>query len=136
MYDAQISYMAGVLDSLGRVRVRELDNGTQLAQVAISSPNLALLRHVAQLTGVTVTRVRRHYTRVGCTTHCKEKHLHVESDTGRWELTGARAVIVLKAVRPFLVLLGSEVDTVLAATAGAPRKPATVRKMVELGWAA
>lgn len=137
MYSAvQVAYVAGILDSLARVRVRELDNGTKLAVVAISSPNLDLLRVVAQLTGVKVVRVRRSYGRVGCTQHCDQPHLHVSSDTGRWELVGVRAVMVLRAVRPYLVTLANEVDDVLAVTANAPAKPATVRKMHALGWAA
>jgi hypothetical protein len=130
------AYVAGVLDAVGRVRVRELDNGTRLAVVAVSSPNLPLLRSLAELTGVRVVRVRRRYDRVGCETHCDKRHLHVVSDTGRWELVGARAAVVLRNVRPYVMRLGAEVDGVLAVTAGAPSKPATARKMVELGWAA
>jgi hypothetical protein len=130
----QVAYVAGVIDSLARVRIRDTDDGTRLAVVAISSPKLDLLRTVAQLTGVRVVRVRRHYGRVGCTVHCDEPHLHVESDTGRWELVGARAVIVLTAVRPYLVTLADEVDAVLRVTRKAPSKPATIRKMHALGW--
>jgi len=130
------AYVAGVLDSLGRVRIRETDEGTKLAVVAISSPDLGLLRHIAGLTGVRVVRVQRQYDRVGCDTHCDRRHLHVQSDTGRWELVGARAVVVLRNVRPYVVRLGSEIDAVLDVTADAPSKKATVRKMVELGWVA
>lgn len=134
MNRAQVAHLAGVIDSLGRVRVRETDEGTRLAVVAISSPDLTLLRYVAGHTGVRVVRVRRRYDRLGCEEHCDKRHLHVHSDTGRWELVGARAVVVLRNVRPYLVKLGAEVDAVLAVTAEAPVKAATVRKMRELGW--
>lgn len=136
MNGGQVAWVAGVLDSLARVRIRETDDGTSLPVVAISSPKLDLLRAVAELTGVQVVRVRRRYDRVGCDVHCDKRHLHVQSDTGRWELVGARAVVVLRAVRPYVVRLGDEIDTVLAATAAAPCKPSTLRKMAELGWAA
>lgn len=135
MTPEQVAYVAGVLDALARVRVHETDGGTLLPTVAVSSPNLDLLRHMAELTGVSVTIVRRNYDRLGCTEHCQEKHLHVTSHTGRWSLVGARADVVLKACRPHLVMLGRDVDQVLAQTAGAPRKPATVAKMRRLGWA-
>lgn len=135
MNTTRTAYVAGVLDAVGRVRIRELDNGTRLATVAISSPNLPLLRHVAALTGVRVVHVKRRYDRVGCETHCDARHLHVVSDTGRWELVGARAVILLRSVRPYSVRLANDIDFALAVAGDAPVKPATVRKMRSLGWA-
>jgi len=136
MSETVLAHLAGVLDALARIRVRELDNGTALAVVAISSPDLELLRYVAGKTGVKVVRVRRSYDRLGCELHCDKRHLHVASDTGRWELVGARAVIVLRSVRPYLVKLGDQVDQVLEVTSSAPVKPATVAKMAALGWVA
>lgn len=130
-----LGYVAGLIDALGRIRVRDLPNGTRLVAVGISSPRVELLRHLAGLTGVRVVEVRRTYDRLGCGDHCQEPHLHVDSHTGRWELTGARAVVVLRAVRPYLVTRGPEVDYALRVAGDSPAKPATRRKMVELGWA-
>jgi ribosomal protein L30E len=130
---ATVSYLAGVIDSLGRIRVRQVGE-TKLAVVAISSPNRALLSHVAQLTGVRVVSVTRDYARLGCTTHCEKPHLHVVSATARWELVGARAVVVLRAILPHLVLLAPEAVAVLDLCGDAPAKPATLTKMRELGW--
>jgi hypothetical protein len=132
--EAQRAHLAGVLDAMGRLRVHESAEGTRLAHVGISSANVPLLDHYARLTGVGVTLVRRDYGRVGCATHCDKPHMHVLSETGRWQLVGARAAVVLAAVRPYLVTLGPEADAVLAATAGAASKPATRRAMAELGW--
>lgn len=133
---AALAHLAGLLDAIGRVRVQESAEGTRLAHVGISSPNLGLLQHCARLTGVRVTHVHRDYDRLGCGEHCGEAHLHVESTTGRWQLVGARASVVLAAVRPYLTTLGPEADAVLEACEGAAWKPATRRKMVELGWPA
>jgi hypothetical protein len=136
MTETDLAYLAGLLDAVGRFRVHVTDDGTHLAHVGISSPNLALLRWCARLTGVRVTNVRRDYDRLGCGEHCDEPHLHVESVTGRWQLVGARALVVLLETRPYLQTRGDEADAVIAATRAAPVKPATLRKMRSLGWAA
>jgi hypothetical protein len=131
----QLAYVAGLLDAIGRIRVRELANGTRLASVGISSPNMPLLRHMAELTGVGLTTVQRDYQRLGCGEHCQKPHLHVVSVTGRWEVTGARAQVVLRATRPYLVTRAADADHALAVAEDAPRKGATLRKMADLGWA-
>ena len=128
------AWVAGVLDCLARVRIRDTDSGSQLAELSISSPRLDLLAVLARSTGVKVVRVRRHYARAGCRAHCPDPHDHVDSDTGRWQLTGARAVVVLRVCRPYLVTLAAEVDEILAATGDAPIKPATLAKIRALGW--
>lgn len=133
MSPAELAYLAGVVDSLGRIRIR-YSGVSELAVVAISSANLELLERIARTTGVKVIHVRRAYSRLGCMEHCEDPHLHVRSYTGRWELTGARAVIFLRSVLPYLVQLNHAATRVLASTGGAPVKPATIRKMAELGW--
>jgi hypothetical protein len=134
MTPAELAYMAGVLDAVGRIRVRQT-GASSLAVVAISSPNIPLLERIARSTGVRVVEVRRIYTRLGCSEHCDQPHLHVRSLTGRWELVGARAVVVLRSLQPYLVDLAEDAESVLAATGDAPSKPATLRKMAQLGWA-
>lgn len=129
------AWVAGVLDSLARIRLRETDAGTMLAEVSISSAKLGVLDALAEVTGVKVVRVRRHYKRLGCSDHCTVKHHMVDSETGRWQVVGARAVVVLRACRPHLHALADEADAVLEAAGDAPVKPATAAKMHELGWA-
>lgn len=131
---AVIAWCGGIIDAIGMVRVRTTPGGTELAYVAVSTPQLAIARRLAELTGATVTTVRRDYTRVGCTEHCEAAHLHVNSTTGRWSLTGAKAVVFLAAVQPYIVTRADDVAEVLAATGDAPNKPATARKMHALGW--
>lgn len=130
----QIAWCAGVIDALGHIRLRETDVGSQLAMVSVSTALVPIAERLAELTGMKVTTVRRNYTRFGCTDHCTEPHLHVDSNTGRWSLTGSRANTFLLAVRPYLVVKADVVDEVLAATADAPRKPRTSEKMAQLGW--
>jgi hypothetical protein len=130
-----IAYVAGILDTVGRFRVEITDEGTRLPHVGASSPNLPVLRYLAGLTGVTVTDVVRRYDRLGCGEHCTEPHLHVDSVTGRWQLVGYRATVVLAAVVPYL--RGPETETAVALLdlgLGATHKPQTAAAMTRLGW--
>jgi hypothetical protein len=129
-----LAYLAGIIDSIGRLRIHESAEGTKLAHVGVSSPDLVLLDRCASLTGVRVTRVRRDYDRLGCSAHCAEPHLHVLSLTGRWQLVGARATIVLTALLPYLVGRHDEAVEILDHCGDAPQKRATARKMNALGW--
>lgn len=132
--DAELGYLAGVVDALAHLGVRDA-SGRQLAQLTVSTADAQLAQHCAALTGVSVTTVRRDYRRLGCSAHCEEPHLHVISTTARWQLVGARAVVVLRAVRPMLWVKSERVDDLLAAVGDAPTKSATMTKMRELGWA-
>jgi hypothetical protein len=134
--EVTVGFLAGVFDAIGHVTTRTVPGGTVLAQVSISSVNMPLLRYVAKHTGVSIVTVRRDYARLGCSEHCIEAHLHVESVTGRWQLVGARAVLFLTTVLPYLVLRADDVITVLAQCSDAPVKPATLNKMHALGWGA
>jgi len=78
--------------------------------------------------------VHREYRRLGCNEHCTEAHLHVSSTTARWSLTGARAVVFLAAIEPYLRAKQGLAQDVIAAGSTAPSKPATTRKMYQLGW--
>lgn len=129
-----LAYLAGVLDAIGRFRVHTTAEGTRLPHVGISSPNLPLLRRCATLTGVKVTTVVRDYDRVGCGTHCDDAHLHVDSVTGRWQLVGYRATVVLAAVEPFLVDHRGQANDLLAVGYAADHKPQTATAMRRLGW--
>ena len=129
----ELAYIAGVIDCLGLVNIRETET-SKLAQITVSFGNLDLLKYCAERTGVGVTTVTRDYKRMGCSSHCDEPHLHVTSVTGRWQLVGARAVIVLLNVQPYLVSKAKDAADVLDVTADAPRKGATSGKMRGLGW--
>lgn len=130
----QIAWCAGVVDTLGSIKTRPMDTGSELAYVAISSPRMDLLQVLADLTGSSVVAVRRDYKRLGCGEHCTEAHQHVQSVTGRWSLTGAKAIVFLTAIEPYLVTKREDAAAALAVGTDAPHKPATLKKMYELGW--
>lgn len=130
----QIAWCGGVIDAIGLIRLRETDAGSNLAYVGVSTAQLPIAQRLADLTGTKVTTVRRDYTRLGCSQHCTEPHMHVLSVTARWSLTGARALAFLTAIRPYLTFKADDTDEVLAASKDAPSKARTTAKMRELGW--
>lgn len=131
---AQIAYVAGILDVLGRFRVRETTDGTRLPYVAVSTPNTALLGYLADLTGVVAFTTRRTYDRHRCTEHCREAHQQVTSRSSRWSISGAKATVVLAAIEPYARFQKSAISDLLAVGLEAPRKASTSKKMVALGW--
>lgn len=134
LLERELAYAAGVLDVMGTLRVRDV-RGTELPFVEVSCPNMVLLEWLADRTGVGVTKVRRDYNRNGCADHCPEPHVHIESFSCRWSVSGVRATVVLHNLLPYLQLRVETAMDVLAVGLCAPRKPATVAKMTELGWA-
>jgi hypothetical protein len=128
-----LAYLAGILDVQARIGLRAVPEG-YLPLVAISSTNLPLLEWLGALTGTRTYFGKRDYTRHTCSKHCPEAHEHIVSVNARWEVTGAKATVLLRAVRPMMHLRATDVDSLLAATSDARFKPATLRKMAELGW--
>lgn len=131
---ARLAYIAGIIDSLGGIRVRATPDGTDLPMVYVHAPNVAVLNYLAEATGTKMITVRRAYSRAGCAEHCAEKHQHVVSLSGRWSVTGVRATVVLWNIRPYLTLRADEARSALVVGLAAPFKPATPRKMADLGW--
>lgn len=130
----QIAWCGGVIDAIGLVRTRQTEADSLLAYVSVSTAQLPIANRLAALTGTKVTTVRRDYTRLGCSQHCEEPHLHVESVTARWSLTRARALVFLSSIEPYLVFKLEDTRRVLEETKDAPRKGTTVSKMTQLGW--
>lgn len=131
-----LAYVAALVDAAAVVRIRRTRDSTELPYVAISTPDLALLTYFADLTGVGAVPTRRQFVKAGCAVHCAERHVHVTSTSGRWSVTGVRATVLLAAVRPYLRFKTATADVALAVGLAAPRKPATLGKMTELGWPA
>lgn len=128
-----LAYIAAVIDSQGIIRSRKTKQGV-LPLVALHGPNIRLLQYLAGLTGTKVTITRREFLRSGCREHCPEQHQHITSESGRWSVTGAKATILLAAIRPYMRLQGYQADQAIAQGLVAPRKEATASKMTELGW--
>lgn len=122
------------MDILGLIRFRETEKGSILPALYVSTARFDIAEVLAEMTGMKVTTVARKYSRVGCGEHCTDAHLHVDSTTARWNLTGGRCTVFLNAVRPFLKTNLEEADRALKAGLEAAYKPATLTKMYELGW--
>lgn len=133
MNDADFAYLAGVLDGRGNIAVRRVGD-TLLPLVAVSVKETDLLEWLNKVTDVKIVMTTRDFVKNGCTQHCLQQHVHVQSVSARWSVTGAKATIVLAAVRPFLRVKGIDADIALSVGLRAPHKPATPRKMASLGW--
>ena len=134
MIDAVFPWFAGVIDVMGAIRMRRMDTGVDLPALYVSTSRQDILTELGDLTGMSITQVFRDYNRLGCGEHCTEPHQHVLSTTGRWNVTGARATVVLHAITPFMRVRKTEAEEALAAGLLAPRKDAVLKKMYALGW--
>ena len=129
-----LSYMAGVLDSIGLLTTRTLPNDTILPRVALHTKNTGLLQFFGERTGVTTVTTERNYMRFGCQEHCAEKHRHIRSVSGRWAIEGAKATILLFNLERFLRLQRSTAHALIEVGLRAEHKRATLEKMRMLGW--
>jgi hypothetical protein len=114
--------------------LRVAPQGTQLPAIAISNGNVEMLQYLAKLTGTRAVTTRQQYVKAGCSEHCREKHQHVMSVSGRWSVTGAKATVVLWNIRPYIHLQTEAVQTALVVGLGAGFKPATARMGEVVGW--
>lgn len=128
-----VAYVAGIIDTQGLIRTR-MAGDTELPYVGLSGSNTGMLRFLAGLTGTKVTETRRSFMRAGCSIHCKEKHQHVLSISGRWSVSGVKATVLLYNIRPYLRLQVDEAVAAIRVGVSTKFKPATVQKMVDLGW--
>lgn len=56
------------------------------------------------------------------------------SVSGRWQLTGGKATILLWNIRPYMRLQVPAATSAIALGMSTQYKPATLKKMAELGW--
>ena len=101
--------------------MRVTPQGTRLPAVAISSGNSDMLTYLAKLTGTRSVVTRQAYVKAGCSEHCREKHQHVMSTSGRWSVTGAKATVVLASIRPFVHLQTEAVRSAFGGLGGHPQ---------------
>lgn len=129
---ADLAYVAALVDSFGALSVREV-NGALLPQVTIQGSH-EVLPWLAEITGVKIIEIRKGYNRHQCTEHCPEAHTRIESLTGRWVLTGARATIVLYNVNGFMRVQARKARDLVEAGQGIGYKTNVVNDMKRLGW--
>jgi len=130
-----LAYVAGVLDTRAVVKTR-LAPGTEtvLPHIMLSSGDAELLRWLGEITAVRSIVTSRKYDKHRCLEHCTRAHDHITSVSGRWQLTGAKATVVLAGTRPYVRFKVEAWDRAIGAGLQATRKPATVAKMKALGW--
>ena len=132
--EADLAYIAAVIDVMGNIREMETDTGTRLPLVSVSCPDEALLAYLGEVTDMQAFVTVRRYDRHRCTEHCDEPHQHVESRSRRWTVNGAKATIILAAVEPYVRFQRDRVAEMVALGLDAPKKRATPAKMKRLGW--
>ncbi|GAB3080918.1 hypothetical protein GCM10027053_51740 [Intrasporangium mesophilum] len=128
-----LPYIAAIVDTQCALGTR-VAAGTELPMVTLHGPNMPLLVALGEATGVGVREVRRAYSKSPCSTHCDTPHVHISSLSGRWQVTGARATILLRNVLPHLHFRREEAQALYELGRQAPSKGATADKMRQLGW--
>lgn len=128
------SYLAGVLDLAGVIRTRTVKTGTELPYVALSGSHGPMLNLLGQLTGTRAIITHRSYLKAGCSEHCSDKHLHVESVSGRWSVSGVKATVLLYNLRPYLFFNEGLAADAINVGLAAPFKAGVLHKMDALGW--
>lgn len=106
----QFAWMAGILDLKGRLRrVEAASRRTPLFKVMVESQHLGVVRRLADYTATrpsyAQSRPLSASIRRSCKDHCPEPHKHVQPQmptVGRWDMTGAGAVIVLTGLLPYI----------------------------------
>lgn len=130
---ADLAYAAALIDSFAVLRVREY-RGTGLPEVTIQGSRIAALDWLAGITGVKVVQIPKGYNRHQCSEHCPEKHTRIESETRRWQVTGARATVVLHNVQRFMRVQGREARDLVEAGQAIGYKGNVIGEMSRLGW--
>jgi len=102
--------------------------------VALSCGDAPLLRWLGQITGVRSVVTERKFDRHRCLEHCDKAHDHVTSVSGRWQLSGVRATVVLTACVEWVKFHRERWERAIEVGLEAPRKEGTVKKMEALGW--
>ena len=134
MTPTELAYMAAIIDVMGSIRVRLVSSGTRLPSVTVSSPQGSVLGILAEHTGTGLITVKRDYDRRGCSEHCDEPHDHIDSNTSRWNITGAKATIFLGSIVDYMRIQQDAARSAFHLGLDAPKKPATLLKMIDIGW--
>lgn len=108
--EAQMAWMAGVLDLKGRLFIKRNETRrTRQVTWAVDSKELMVVRHLCDLTGTKPegrgNKPLSEIIRRNCAEHCPEAHVHVEPvmpTVLRWTATGAAFVILHDNLQQYL----------------------------------
>lgn len=127
MDSTEAAYIAALVDTLGKLTTRVVSRD-ELPVITIQGKH-DVLPWLAERTGVKIMRLDKSYARHQCTEHCPDKHMGIESWTYRWQLVGARAVLLLREIEPYLRLQGREARRLIAQSENIAFKPAVIADM-------
>jgi hypothetical protein len=128
-----LAYAAALVDTLAVLNVREV-GPSGLPMVTIHSKYQPALAWLGERTQSKITTVKRDYQRASCADHCPEAHIHIVSESGRWQVSGVKATIVLHNLLPFLRVQDETARTLIEAGKSIGYKGQVVQRMKELGW--
>lgn len=139
MTPAQIGWVAGIIELRGYLSSHaSAQTDHRLPTVAVTLPEVEgqphpIIAWLCERTGVAPIPTGKGYNRNACGEHCPRPHVHVSSRYHRWIVGGAKAVVLLQAIRPLLVFRAEEVDQLLQSTRG-QYKRAHLHEMAARGW--
>jgi hypothetical protein len=126
------AYVAALVDNLGKLSSRVVHRD-ELPVVTIQGKHAAL-PWLAEVSGVQLMQLDKSYTRHQCSEHCPDKHMPIDSWTHRWQVTGARAIVVLWNVEPYMRAQAAEARRLLRLGGLVAVKGTTIFDMAERGW--
>lgn len=126
--------MAGLMDAVANFNIRKTSDGTELPEITISTPNKQIHKYLREMTGGKAFMIVRSYHRANCRDHCTEKHAEVKAKSLRWQITGARATMLLNEIVEYMHFKREAAEELLNIGINSPHKQATVLKMASLGW--
>lgn len=132
MRASDFAYIAGLVDTLGKLTSRTVHRD-ELPVLTIQGKH-DILPWLADVTGVQVMRLEKGYSRHQCGEHCPDKHTVIASWTYRWQVVGARAIVVLYNIEPYLRLQDREARRLLRIGGQVEVKGSVIHDMAELGW--
>lgn len=137
---ALIPWVAAVLDTRGYLSERPSSSvDRRLPTVAVSMRDLGtevnpVIKRLSSMTDVEPILLAKKFNRAGCGQHCPEPHVHVTGQYHRWIVGGVKAVVVLRATLPFLMVQHDEAKRLITLGRDGNWKRMHVQAMANLGW--
>lgn len=136
---AQIGWVAGLIDLKGYLSERPSSHADRrlptvaLTLAAVDGQPHPIITWLCERTGVMPIQTGKGYNRNGCGEHCPEPHVHVAHTYHRWIVGGAKAIAVLRAIEPVLIVKQAEARRLMG-LASRSYKDAHIREMQRYGW--
>lgn len=150
--DADLGWMAAVIDMKGKVRV--INNSmrcTPQVVLRVDAKNALIAERLSALTGTTPEPHRQSswsetFLRKGCVEHCLEPHIHVDEGreiplTTKWSVTGTAMGIVIWNIRRYMTTypvyapyMGLVFSNTVTKGQGVGQVRSSVQRLKALGW--